>query len=212
MTRYPVLLAILCMLASCGSSSAASSTSSATAASAKCGPASSRTLAHSSQGRVYVQTKTVYGCAVGGSRPVRLGGTGPCPGASNNVGLVAVAGKKAAYTVRTCGVDTSSTLVIVRRLSDGRLLSSHAATEGSPAPESFESVGSIVVNSSGAVAWIGSVDSIATHHTKIQVLEQSGGSVRTLDQGSSIKLASLKLNGSKLSWEHGGSRQSASLG
>jgi hypothetical protein len=211
MARYLVLPAILCTLASCGSSSAASSASTAAAASVKCGPAHARTLAHSSQGRVYVQGGSVYGCATGSSHPVRLGGTGACPG-SAHIGPVAVAGRKVAYASRTCGVDTSSSVVIVRRLSDGALLSSDSATMGPASPESFQSVGSVVVRSSGAVGWIGSADSILTHRNVIQVFERSGGSVRMLDQGPGIGNGSLKLSGSKLSWAHDGARRSASLG
>jgi hypothetical protein len=208
MSRRFMLPVVACVLASYGSAFAASS---AGAPSAKCGDPAGRTLAHSRLARVYVAGHGVYGCVSGTKRVVRLGSDGACPG-SGHLGPVAVSGKVAAYASRTCGVDTASTLVIVRRLSDGRLMSSRRATDVSTGPESLQSVGSIVVRSSGAVAWIGSSDSIATHRSITEVLEQPGGSVRRLDRGSEIHPGSLTLRGSKLTWEHGRMRRSAPLG
>jgi hypothetical protein len=101
--------------------------------------------------------------------------------------------------------------VIVRRLSDGHVLHSRSATESVPGAESFQSVGSIVVRGDGAVAWIGSSESIATHRSITQVLEQAGGTVRRLDQGSTIHPGSLTLRGSTLRWRDGRGRRSASL-
>jgi hypothetical protein len=208
MARGVILLVLLCSPASGGSAFAASP---AGRASAPCGPAAGSTLAQSAQARVYVRNQSVYGCANGGERQLRLGSDGLCP-RSGHLGPVVVAGKVAAYASRTCGVDTASTQVIVRRLSDGAQLSSQSATESSPGAESFQSVGSIVVRSDGAAAWIGTSSSIASHRSITEVLERLGGSVRRLDQGSTIRSGSLTLRGSKLSWKHGQTRRSATLG
>jgi hypothetical protein len=205
--RRSALLLVLGVLAGDGVAVAAAP---ATPAGSPCGPAGGTTLARSRQGRVYRLKHDVYGCVTGDPRPVRLGHAGSCPG-SAQLGPVTVAGEVTAYASRTCGVDTSSAQVVVRRLSDGRLLSSNSATDGSPGVESFESVGSIVVRSGGAVGWIGSSSSIATHRSITEVLEQSGGTVRRLDRGSGIRSASLTLRGSTMRWVHGAARRSATL-
>lgn len=213
MGRQPVHLGVLGALVLgalvLGGSAAAGTSAGATTVS--CGPAGATTLARSPLARIYVQRHSVYGCVSGASRQVRLGGDGACPG-SEHLGPLAVAGEVVAYASRTCGVDTASTQVIVRRLSDGRGLSSDSATELPSGPESFQSVGSIVVRASGAVAWIGASSSIATHRSVTEVLERSGRAVRRLDHGPAIRSGSLSLHGSKLSWEHGGARRAATLG
>jgi len=63
---------------------------------------------------------------------------------------VAVAGRRG-YAVERCGIDTGTTLVEVRRFSDGRRLFSQAAVPAAGV-ESFDSVGSIVINGGGALA------------------------------------------------------------
>jgi hypothetical protein len=213
MSRCLVLLAVLCPLACCGSAFSGSALAAWSGGLAEntCGPAGDTTLAHGARARVYVQNHSVYGCVSRGGRQVRLGSDALCP-RSGHLGPVAVAGELAAYAVRSCGVDTASTQVIVRRLSDGARLSSRNATEGSTGVESFQSVGSVVVLSDGAVAWIGTSSSIVSHRSITEVLEQSGDRVRRLDQGSGIRPGSLTLHGPKLTWKHGGQRRSATLG
>jgi hypothetical protein len=175
-----------------------------------CGPAAGKTLAHSPRGRLYVNKRSVYGC-LQGKRPVRFGGEGGCP-ESAHLGPFALAGTVAAYALRTCGVDTAAAQVVVRRLSDGHQLSAHHVIDVSPGPESLQSVGSIVVRSSGDVGWIGSSTSIAAHRSLIEVLAWSGGAVRRLDRGSDIRSGSLRLAGPKLTWQHGRTRRFATLG
>jgi hypothetical protein len=209
MARWITLVAVLGALAAGASASGAAS---ARAARVNCGPAAGRTLAHGARARVYALGSWIYGCARGGGRPVRLSRAGPCPG-SAQLGPFALAGAVAAYASRTCGVDTATSQVVVRRLSGGgALLSSNPALDTSSGVESFESVGSIVVRSDGAVAWIGSSSSVATHQSITEVLAYSGGALRRLDQGPSIRDASLALHGSILTWEDGAARQSAPLG
>jgi hypothetical protein len=207
MVRWLALTAAVCALAACGSSSAASSGGTA---SAHCGPAAGHTMARSSQARVYTSGHAVYGCARGGHRPIRLGSIGGCVGGSS-VGQVAVAGKLAAYAVSRCGVDTSTSQVVVRRLTDGHQLSSRNATSGAVGPESQQSVGSIVVTSGGKVAWIASSASILTHRHNSQVIAASGGTVRVLDSGAGIVAGSLQLHNGTVSWTRDGARHTAGL-
>jgi hypothetical protein len=207
MARLLPLSAAVCALAACGSSSAASS---AGASAVHCGPAGAHTVAHSSQARVYAKGDALYGCTGGGHRPLRLGSTGSCLGGTS-VGPAAVAGKLAAYAARRCGVDTSTTQVVVMRLTDGHQLSSRKATSGTVGPESLQSVGSIVVTAGGKVAWIASTSSIATHRHSTQVIAASGGTVRVLDAGAGIVAGSLKLHRGTVSWTRDGARHTAAL-
>ncbi len=197
-------LGVATALGACGA--AASS-----AGAAHCGPFDAHTLAASGAARVYVLGKSVYGCAMKGSGAFRLWTRGSC-GAGARVDPVVVAGKLAAYGLTRCGVDTGSTALVVRRLTDGKLLRRAPAT--SPAGvESYQSIGSLVLRRDGAVAWIGTGKSIVSHGDgKIEVYRAGRrGRVQLLDSGSGIRPGSLKLRGSRLSWRHGSSARHAVL-
>jgi hypothetical protein len=125
---------------------------------------------------------------------------------------VAVAGLLVALASERCGVDTGSTVVQVKLLPAARTLISHIAL-ASPGPESYTSVGSIVIAGSGAVAWIAHGGSIIAQHSVSEVVaETASHGIRVLDHGAGIVLASLRLSGSRISWRDGSSRHSASLG
>ena len=206
-TRCLVLLVAVCAISS---SATAPAGASPLAPGVTCGSPAGRTLAHSARGRVYVLGQTVYGCVAAAGAFCASVREGPCP-RSAQLGPFALAGGVAAYALRTCGVDTASAVVIVRRLADGRVLSTQPATEGVTGPESFQAVGSIVVRADGAVAWIGSSQSIATHRSVTEVLERSAGRLRRLGQGSAIRPRSLTLRGAVLSWRDGARRRTALL-
>jgi len=206
-----VCVAVLLVLASWGAFAVASPSSPALTSSPHCGPATARTLAASSEARVYSLAGLVYGCAPGSGHRYRLGNTSQC-NSSNRVGPVAVAAKLAAYASERCGIDTGSTLVEVRRLSDDRGLFSHPASSLSIGPEGFQAVGSIVIDRRGELAWIVSQSSLATHRHQTQVVEAGGSGVHVLETGTSIQGSSLRLHGSKLTWKAGGSERSAKLG
>jgi hypothetical protein len=159
---------------------------------------------------VYSLNNLVYGCAVQNGRAFRLGHANRSI-AESRVAPVAVAGKVAAYGLTSFGVDTVSATVEVRRLTDGAVLQDLPATNVARA-ESFQSVGSVVVKASGAVAWIGSVSSIISHgRAVVQVRAVDAGGQRTLDSSPGIDTGSLKLRGSTLSWRDGGVTRHATL-
>jgi hypothetical protein len=224
------MLVVALMLAACGSSAAdsgggsmpaatssrstpaaTSSRSTAAASPARCGPAGARTLAASAVARVYVQGGAVYGCSDRTGRTTRLGQSRSCI-ATSRAGPAAVAGELAGYGLQTCGVDTGTAEVVVRRLSDGAVLRTQNATAGRRGPESYQSVGAIVVKSDGAVAWVGSAASIISHRAQLEVLAgDARGRTRVLDSGGAITPASLRLRGARLSWTDGGRTRSATL-
>ena len=121
-----------------------------------------------------------------------------------------VSGALAAYGSETCGIDTGSTLVIVRRLTDGHELRSAAAT-GPVGPESYQTVGSVVLKGDGAVAWIGTGHSLGSHHTLTEVWRADRHGTTRLDSGVAIRVQSLRLTGSTLRWRDGAETRSAGL-
>jgi hypothetical protein len=130
---------------------------------------------------------------------------------SSRAGPVAIAGRLVAYGLERCGVDTGSTIVVVRRLTDGKRLHSDPATTQSVGPEAYQTVDSLVVKRNGSDAWIAVANSLGTHQTSTEVHADSTDGFALLDAGSEINPSSLRLDGSKLTWRHGGSKRSATL-
>jgi hypothetical protein len=209
-----VILALLVVLAACGSSSASSAPPQPTATQpagghGSCGPANANTLAANGRVRVYALHQAVFGCSAARRHSFRLGHATRSIG-EDEVGPVAVAGDLAAYGLRRFGVDTALASVVVRRLTDGTTLKELSATRALGA-ESFQSVESVVIRRDGAVAWIGSVHSIGARRSAIEVHEAGTGGDRLLDSGSGIDAGSLRLHGSTLSWVDGGATRHATL-
>jgi hypothetical protein len=169
----------------------------APASTASCGPANGRTLASSSQARVYEGRKgVVYGCA--GTRQFRLGRRDvsgrpclPC------VGRVVVADRIAAYVFGYPGYDSNFCEVVVRRLSDGKRLATYNATRKGP----FSSVPSLVARPDGHVAWIAVGGGIPEVHRDRTIL----------DSGRKIQPHSLRLHGTLLTWKHGSKTRHARM-
>jgi hypothetical protein len=192
-------------LASCGAAAARS-----TAGHPICGPAAARTLAAGKLARVYSIHGSVYGCAAGASKSYTLGRAARSITAPR-VGPVVVAGQVAAYGLTRFGVDTADSQVVVRRLSDGKQLASAPATATSPV-EGIQSVGSIVLKTDGAVAWIGDARSLVSRLgavVEVRRIDKRGAAL--LDSGTEVKPGSVRLRGSTLSWLHGGATRHASL-
>jgi hypothetical protein len=155
---------------------------------------------------VYALHGGVYVCdAVAGKR-IRLGNASLCIGAAR-VDRAAVAGDLVSYGTERCGVDTGSASVSVLRPSDDKQLRNLAAITGSVGPESYQSVGSIVVKPDASVAWIATIRSIIHPGARLEV--HANGAL--LDFGSNIKPGSLRLRGSTLTWRHGRALRSATL-
>jgi hypothetical protein len=169
------------------------------------------TLAQSDSARVYSRSGAVYGCAVRHGAVYKLGSSSLCIGTSR-AAPVALAGRLVAYGLETCGVDTGSTVVIVRRLTDGKRLHDDPATVLPNGPESYQTVHSLVLNARGDDAWISTASSLGSHATATEVHEHGTNGFGLLDSGTGIDPGSLRLKRSKLTWLHGGKRRSATLG
>jgi hypothetical protein len=160
--------------------------------------------------RVYAQRGSVYGCAVGhrrsyligaGTRSIREGRAGP----------VAVGGEDAAYGLTSFGVDTGSSVVIVRNLANGRQLHLAVATTRHLV-ESVQSVDAIVVKPDGAVAWISGVQSVFSRASRVlEVHRVDTRGQAMLDSGRGIYGRSLRLRGSTLTWRDGSVMRTSTL-
>jgi hypothetical protein len=131
------------------------------------------------------------------------------------VGPVAVAGDIAAYGLTQFGVDTVAANVVVRRLTDNRLVRSMPATSAPLRPEFVQSVGSLVVKGDGAVAWIATAGSIIgeqVQETEVHSADARGVVLLSSGQPSAaIDPASLRLRGSTVMWAQAGRSRSATL-
>jgi hypothetical protein len=178
-------------------------------ATSNCVPAGAHVLASSASAAVYSSGSVVYGCSDLTRLQTKLGHVSSCIQA-HRIYPVRVVGDLSAYGDEVCGVDTGTTSVVVLRLSDGKQLSSDPATTGLVFPESYESIGSLVLRSDGAVAWISVTQSVVGGAAKIEVQKDDHGQ-RLLDSGAAIKPGSLVLHGSMLSWKHGRATRNATL-
>jgi hypothetical protein len=176
-----------------------------------CGPTSARTLSFGRLGRAYAVGSTVYACSARTHQRTRLGDSTNCEGALLAAPVV-VSGDYVAYGAEWCGVDFGSTSLVVRRLSSGMQVS-HTPALKNPRPmvEAFTTVDTLALGPNGAAAWISSESSPAfSQGTVIQVDELDPG-LKPLDSGAGIRLRSLRLHGSTLTWNHNAHTRTASL-
>jgi hypothetical protein len=131
---------------------------------------------------------------------------------ASRVAPVTLAGTLVAYGSVRCGVDTGSSQVVVRRLSDGQVMTRLPATTQPLGPESYQQVIDLVLKADGAVAWIATANSIVRHGRDIEVHKNDPGGSRLLDAGGAIGATSLVLSGSQLTWKHGAAVRRATLG
>lgn len=131
---------------------------------------------------------------------------------ASRIAPVAVSGTLAGYGSERCGVDTGSSEVVVRRLSDGHTLATEPATTSRLGPESYVSVSALVLAPDGAAAWISVGGSIVGHRRLVEVHALDPRGERTLDAGSSIAPTVLRLEGATVRWRHGGVWRSARVG
>ncbi|HEY6397302.1 MAG TPA: hypothetical protein VIX82_07590 [Solirubrobacteraceae bacterium] len=209
---YATALLALPVLTACGTSAAASpSPAPSPTHAARCGPASARTLEANPAARVYVAAHgAVYGCAAQTGKVSFLGNRQICF-AGPRIGPISLAGRLAAYALQRCGTDTSSSDVVVRDLADGKVLTNRAAISRVPGPESFASVGKIVVKRDGSIAWSAGVSSIGHPSEVFEVHRVDRRGPALLDSGGAIAAASLRLRGSTVTWSDHGQPRSARL-
>lgn len=170
---------------------------------ARCRAAHSRTIAQDAVARVYNRGGALYGCSARTGIRTRLG-------SAPYTAQVRLVGPLAAYAVYTHGIDFGTATVVITRLTDGKPLGSAPAVDRAFV-ESFQSVTSLIVRRSGAVAWIASVGSIINSETSVEVHKLDRGDSVLLDRGRKIDPKSLRLRGSTLTWTDAGATRSSTL-
>jgi hypothetical protein len=180
------------------------------ATSASCVPAAARTLRVSGAARIYSQGSVLYGCL--GTRRTRLGplrGTVPFP--ATRVTLYALSDRYAGIDRVQMGVDTFNSAVSLVDLRTGATLATAPAAAPEPRPESFITVGSMVVDARGTLAWIGQRSAIGVPAPSFEVHALNAASDRLLAAGAAIAAKSLTLRGETISWREHGRTRSATL-
>jgi hypothetical protein len=178
---------------------------------ATCGRHQGHTLAQGDSARVYTLNDGAYGCAIPNGVVYKLGSASVCNGRPGRAAPVALSGRIVAYGLATCGIDTGTSVVVVRRLTNGKRLHRDASVTGPVGAESFETVESLALEPSGSDAWITVTNSVASHGSSVEVHAHDSGGAVLLDSGAGIDPRSLRLAGSKLTWRHDGKLRSAQL-
>jgi hypothetical protein len=178
-------------------------------ASAACSPAGSQTLASSRSSRVYALGGKAYACLDSNGKTYKLGSATLCIGGVR-AGPFALAGGDVAYGATSCGIDFSSSELIVKSLVSGRTLRRAPATNTSLV-EQEGGVRSLVLKADGSVAWIATEQSLGNHHRLLQLFKDDKGGLKLLDSGLSVAPSSLKLRGSQLTWRRDGTSRHATL-
>jgi hypothetical protein len=180
-----------------------------------CGPASGTTLTAGRHARIYTlpgpfgQTRT-YGCLFSSGRSWSLSPKSRFTRLDPET--VVLRAPWVAYSEATNAVDNAVAAIFVRNLRTGRVAQRHPAVTEVSGPENFSSVAQIVLNDTGAVAWIGEENSITAGGLllrQVEIGDSAGFSVA--DQGAGIEPRSLELHGSTLSWIDSGTVRSALL-
>jgi hypothetical protein len=178
-------------------------------ASAACSPAGSLTLERSRASRVYSLGGKAYACLYSSGESYKLGSATLCIGAVR-AGPFALAGGDVAYGATSCGIDFSTTEVIVRSLVSSRTLRKAPATNMSLG-EQEGGLQSLVLKADGSDAWIATEQSLGNKQRLLQLFRDDKSGLKLLDSGLGVPPSSLRLHGSQLTWRHDGTSRHATL-
>ena len=182
----------------------------------RCKPADSRTLAKSSEARVFAWRGEIYGCVYSIGRRVNLrcpsSGPDDCFSSEYPDRVYALAGRYVAYPQDFTNPDIGETerRLIVTDLRRGRERRSIAPVFDRSSPDR-PVIEQIVLKRNGSVAWLArgySLDRDA--QTREAYRMDRRGRVR-LDEGPDIVKRSLRLRKRTLSWLKSGVRRTATL-
>jgi hypothetical protein len=178
-------------------------------ASAACARAGSRTIESGPSSRVYSLRGKAYACLDSSGKSYELGSATLCIGGTR-AGPFALAGRDVAYGATSCGIDFSSTEVIVESLVNGSTLRNAPATKTSLV-EQEGGVQSLVLKADGSVAWIATEQSLGNRRRLRQLFKDDQTGLELLDSGLGVLPSSLTLRGSRLTWRDAGTSRHATL-
>jgi hypothetical protein len=185
---------------------AALSATGASAGVTACASAGSRTVYKNAEGRFFAKQGHYYSCSYRYGKKFRLAESGFR--GEDRYGPFRIHSRYAAYTYRpSCGAcESQGAYVLVQDLITGRHRYFVGALGGrpvEPADGISQRVTDLELKRNGSVAWIAQQTDASTQpaRTRIQVRARDTKGGRRLDEGAAIRLRSLALDGSALSWQ-----------
>jgi hypothetical protein len=183
---------------------------------AACGAASDQTVVADRAARIYrvptpagntplASSYEYLGCTPSHAKPRLLASTGP----TASIREIRLRGAIAGFIVDRTGVDTGQMTLKVLDLADGHVL--HTVVTNYMVPVSVTSIVTYVLARSGNIAWAIAQSGDLRPHEIVTISRAIGRSVRTLEQGPSIRASSLRLRGHVLDWVDGGHHRHARL-
>jgi hypothetical protein len=157
--------------------------------------------------------REVFGCRRAADRAYAIGDAG---GECQNYDLVdgaVVAGNFVALNVRTCSLTSSSSVVKLVHLGDGRVRFGSIPLSTRGPESSYDAIRAMVVTPAGRLAWLGvrvARGVVIEAEVRRRIRGTSGASV-VLDRGTGIDLRSLRRVGSIVRWRHDGVPRSAGM-
>lgn len=135
---------------------------------------------------------------------------------NTSAGRLTFNGRYLAFALSFGGVDVSGAGVEAYDLRKRRRIENHGAVRSIPGPEYIERVTALRLRSDGAVAWIGTADSLAGsagpgEQSTHEVHGAHRGRDRVLATGTDISKRTLKLRGRLVVWQQAGATKSARL-
>ncbi len=181
---------------------------------AACGPANAQTVTADTAARIYrVPTGhsplgtlyNYYGCTVAGAKSQLLASTS----ALSRVRAIKLRGAMSGFIVDQHGVDTGSSTLTVRDLTDGRVV--HTVAVSYMVPRLFDSLVSYVLAPSGNIAWATERSPNFGPQGEVTIHRAIGRTVTTLDNGPNVRAGSLRLLRDTVEWIDRGMQRHASL-
>jgi hypothetical protein len=184
---------------------------------AHCTLPGARTIAANRHVRVFSARvrswREVFGCRRAANRAYAIGDAG---GECQNYDLVdsaVVAGNFVALNVRTCSLTSSSSVVKLVHLGDGRVRFGSVPLSTTGPESSYDAIRAMVVTPAGRLAWLGvrvARGVVIEAEVRRRIRATLDGTF-LLDRGTGIDPRSLRRSGSLVLWRHDGVGQSAGL-
>ena len=183
----------------------------------RCASAGSKTVAVTTQARVYSKRGVIYGCAYRSGKALRLGRdvSRRCPALEGCQGLtrVAVSGRRVAYDSFASDRDGARTAIIVVDLLRRRPAVRWVSPEPTPQQPVRTKVSDLAVTGTGRLAWIAtSTNRGGEPGTLSEVYLDRGTGETVVDSGPAIEAGSLAVASNlRVFWINAGQPKTATL-
>jgi hypothetical protein len=157
--------------------------------------------------------REVFGCRRGANRAFAIGDAGSECQNYDLVDSAVVAGNFVALNVRTCSLTSSSSVVKLVHLGDGRVRFAAAPLSTTGPEASYDAIRGMVVTPAGRLAWIGVrvARGVVIEAEVRRRVRATRDAAFLLDRGTGIDPRSLRRSGSIVLWRYDGVGRSAGL-